>query len=163
MSDPLQILGEVRIASPCPVPWEDMTGDDRVRHCGACDCRVYNVSAMTAEDGVRLLREHEGRLCIQLWRRADGTLITADCPVGLRERARRCRRKLAAVGSTIAAFFLPTGCAEEVPNNYTGGPPAAAPPSKSSREFMERSGMLDSAHRLGGYVSREDRNSGACE
>ena len=30
---------------------------------------------------VKILRETEGRLCVQLWRRADGTLITADCPV----------------------------------------------------------------------------------
>ena len=28
----------------------------------------------------KLLQEHEGSLCVQLFRRSDGTVVTADCP-----------------------------------------------------------------------------------
>jgi len=59
-----------------------MSGDDRVRHCAACDKQVYNFAAMTGAEAEALIRKHEGRLCGRLYRRADGTVLTADCPVG---------------------------------------------------------------------------------
>ena len=124
MAKPLDVLNSVRIASPCPVLWQDMEGDDRVRLCGQCDCRVYNLSAVTAEEGVKILRETEGRLCVQLWRRTDGTLITADCPVGLRARVWRFRLRVAAVAASIASYISLPGCSEGPVNNY--GPPLPA-------------------------------------
>jgi hypothetical protein len=77
------ILTSIRIASPCHASWEGMTGDDRVRHC--CDCRlsVYNIAGMDREEAIRLIQEAEGRLCVRLHRRNDGTVITHDCPKGL--------------------------------------------------------------------------------
>jgi hypothetical protein len=99
----LDILKNVRVASPCPVPWERMTGDDRVRHCGQCRLNVYNFSAMTAEEVAGLIEKHEGRLCGRFYRRADGTMITSDCPVGL---AARMRRRVAWIAVRIAAAVL---------------------------------------------------------
>ncbi|HJW09808.1 MAG TPA: hypothetical protein VJ483_09250 [Holophagaceae bacterium] len=85
----LEILSQVRIATPCEVGWDTMEGDDRVRHCAQCDKLVYNLAKLTAAEAVALLRAPGGPPCIQLWRRADGTVLTADCPVGLRLVARR--------------------------------------------------------------------------
>jgi hypothetical protein len=31
---------------PCDARWDEMVGDDRVRHCGSCARDVYDVSAM---------------------------------------------------------------------------------------------------------------------
>lgn len=75
---------DVRIASPCPASWEKMRGDDRVRFCGTCEKNVYNLSDMSKRDAERLIREKEGDMCVQLHLRADGTIITDDCPVALR-------------------------------------------------------------------------------
>src|SRR3954469_19544332 len=100
MKTALDILDQVRIASPCPVPWEAMTGGDRVRRCGQCDCIVYNLSALTAADAVAFLRQNQGDVCIQLWRRRDGTLITADCSVGARQRLRRAWARVVAVAAS---------------------------------------------------------------
>jgi hypothetical protein len=88
---PLQILEDVQIATPCDADWSRMEGDDRVRHCGLCDRKVFNLSALSAEDAVALVRREEGRLCVRLYERSDGTVLTADCPRGLRLLADRVR------------------------------------------------------------------------
>jgi len=95
-------LEQLRIASPCTVPWTDMKGDDKVRHCDHCRLHVYNLSAMTRADAERLVNEREGRTCVLLYRRADGTVLTQDCPVGLR----RVRRKVAGLLVSGAAVLL---------------------------------------------------------
>lgn len=81
---------DIRVAKPCSADWNDMAGDDRVRHCGACRLNVYNVAGLTKGEVAALLAEREkGRVCLRLSRRADGTLITADCWERLREARRR--------------------------------------------------------------------------
>jgi hypothetical protein len=97
----LEILSQVRIASPCSVGWDSMEGDDRVRHCAQCDKLVYNLAKLTAEEAVALLRAPGGPPCIQLWRRADGTVLTADCPVGRKLVAKRKLRVAAAAALAI--------------------------------------------------------------
>jgi hypothetical protein len=52
---------------------------DNVRHCQDCNLRVYNLSALKRHDAERLLLASEGRLCIRLYRRSDGTVLTQDC------------------------------------------------------------------------------------
>ena len=70
----LAVLDAVQIANPCPAEWEAMgavdgQARDRVRHCGECNLRVYNLSAMKRHDAQELLRASEGRLCVRLYRR----------------------------------------------------------------------------------------------
>ena len=80
-SDP---LSRVRVASPCPADWDRMIGDERVRFCGQCELKVYNLSAMTKTQAEDLVCGTEGRLCVRFYRRRDGSILTQDCPVGLR-------------------------------------------------------------------------------
>jgi hypothetical protein len=96
----LPVLENVRIASPCSASWEDMTGDARVRFCGKCAKNVYNLSEMTREEGEALLAQSEGKTCVRLYKRKDGTVLTADCPVGVKRK--RVKRVLAvAVATTL--------------------------------------------------------------
>ena len=101
MTEPrtISLIQSARIASPCDMKWEDMTGDDRVRHCEVCDLNVYNFAAMSEDEANELLASAEGRICGRLWRRFDGTIITADCPVGLRA----VRRKMVFMTARIVA------------------------------------------------------------
>jgi hypothetical protein len=39
----LPLLDNLRVASPCNVSWEAMTGDDWVRFCGSCEKSVYSL------------------------------------------------------------------------------------------------------------------------
>jgi hypothetical protein len=98
----LPLLDNVRVASPCKASWEAMSGDDRVRFCGQCEKNVYNLSAMSREDGERLLREKEDSVCVRFYRRADGTVMTTDCPVGARRKRVR-RAAIAVVGGGLMA------------------------------------------------------------
>ena len=97
-------LNEMRIASPCPVGWEQMSGDERVRHCRLCDLHVYNISEMTRKEAQSLIEQSNGRICARLFRRADGTVITRDCPVGLRAVRRRVAKTATAVFSAILSL-----------------------------------------------------------
>ncbi len=98
----VSLLDRVRVASPCSVPWDAMKGDDRVRFCDACKLSVYNLSAMSREEAESLIRGREGRMCVSFYRRADGTMLTRDCPVGWR----RARQRLARVVAGFAAACL---------------------------------------------------------
>ena len=102
------VLENIRIAMPCAADWDDMSGDDRVRFCGKCEKNVYNLSAMSREEGEALVREKEGRLCVRLYQRADGTVITNDCPVGQR-RARLRARVWASISGAAASMALVLG------------------------------------------------------
>src|SRR5712691_8226414 len=97
-------LDHLRIASPCPVGWEQITGDDRVRFCEQCSLRVYNISEMTRTEAEALIANTDGRICARLYRRFDGTIITRDCPVGLRAIRRRVARVAGAAFAAIVSL-----------------------------------------------------------
>lgn len=75
-------LNNVKIASPCSADWKEMYGDERKRFCGDCKLNVYNLSDMTRSEAETLIMNSEGRLCVRFYQRADGTVLTNDCPVG---------------------------------------------------------------------------------
>ena len=98
-------LRSIRIASPCPADWDKMVGDERVRHCSECNLNVYNLSAMTERQVQELIAGNQGqRLCLRLYRRADGTILTQDCPWSLRALKRRVSRVAAAVLTTVISM-----------------------------------------------------------
>jgi hypothetical protein len=98
----LNILDNVQIASPCSADWEQMQGDERKRFCGSCTKNVYNLSGMTRRDAEALLIASEGKICVRLYRRADGTVLTADCPVGLAAAMKKMKRMT--LGATAACL-----------------------------------------------------------
>ena len=96
-------LDQVEIASPCArVTWDDMQPvpgrEGRVRRCDDCALEVHDLSALTREEGEALLRASDGRrLCVRLFRREDGRLLTSDCPLALSERLDRLAPRRGAV------------------------------------------------------------------
>jgi hypothetical protein len=100
-------LKDIRVATPCTASWEGMAGDERVRHCTLCSLNVYNFQEMTRDEIRVLLDRTEGRVCARLYRRADGTLLTSDCPKGfqaVRQRMSRAAAAIAAALFTVSAF-----------------------------------------------------------
>jgi hypothetical protein len=89
------MLDQIKIASPCSADWDQMKGNDQVRFCDECKKNVFNLSAMTRRDAEALIKETNGNLCARLYRRADGTVLTEDCPVGVRVKIARVRRRVA--------------------------------------------------------------------
>ena len=110
----LSNLDELRIASPCDADWDEMrpvTASDgaRARFCGSCEKNVYDLSAMTRADAMALIERHEGRCCVRFYQRVDGTVLTEDCPVGVRALLKRAERRAlltAAAGVGVVAAFV---------------------------------------------------------
>jgi hypothetical protein len=87
-----------------------MEGDDRVRFCRECNLNVYNLSGMTRREAESLVAGAEGRLCARFYRRADATVLTNDCPVGLRALRRRVSLAAGAVlTATLSLFTVASG------------------------------------------------------
>ena len=77
-----------------------MTGDEKSRVCAQCDLSVLNASEMTDEEVMMAIMSLQTgkRVCMRIYRRHDGTILTKDCPVGL-------RKKLAANARRVAAWL----------------------------------------------------------
>lgn len=82
-----------------------MYGNERRRFCGDCKLNVYNLSDMTRQEAENLLLTSEGRLCVRFFRRADGTVLTKNCPVGWRAVTQRVSRSATAAFSMLASLF----------------------------------------------------------
>jgi hypothetical protein len=107
VKDDGSLLNRTIIAAPCDMDWDSMTGDDRIRFCGQCKLNVYSVASMSTKEAAKLIRETEGRLCLKLYRRPDGTILTDDCPVGLRRiRDRFIKCVAGALALFVTAGFL---------------------------------------------------------
>ncbi|MCE9546378.1 MAG: hypothetical protein K8T25_12770 [Planctomycetia bacterium] len=105
MRTPSQILNEIQIAQACSASWRAMKGDDRVRHCGQCDRKVFNLSQLSADKGVRLLEQNGYNLCVRLYQRRDGTIMTQDC--GAKSVS---RWRVAAWAVSLLASLFASGC-----------------------------------------------------
>ena len=100
-------LDQLKIATPCQMSWDAMKGDDRTRHCGSCKMNVYNIAGLARPEAEDLLRKAANgeRVCLRLSRRADGTIITRDCPTGI-SMARRAKLRIASFSAAVLAGAL---------------------------------------------------------
>jgi hypothetical protein len=136
----LPLLENVAIAAPCKASWYEMVGDDRVRFCGQCEKNVYNLSAMARDEAEALLAAREGKMCVRLYKREDGTVITSDCPVGVKRRRRR-RAVAGAIGggmmaATAALFATSTGA-----SHVQGAPVPPGTPAVQGSAVMVQGGL----------------------
>lgn len=129
-------LDRIQIATPCSAKWEEMEGNDRSRFCNLCSLNVYNISDMTTKEAESFLadRLQRGeRVCGNLFRRKDGTILTDDCPVALRklrDAARRMHRKVASVLALCFSFIVPVRAQQPEDRKDIRGDIMVAPPVK---------------------------------
>jgi hypothetical protein len=122
----------LRIASACPASWDKMKGNEQVRFCEQCQLNVYNLSGMTRRQAQTIVRQTEGRLCGRFYRRADGTIITRDCPVGLRALRRRTARIVGAAATALLSFCL-SAMGQQKPAAATCEPDSGKPAIKRTK------------------------------
>ncbi|APR88002.1 hypothetical protein A7982_13351 [Minicystis rosea] len=139
----VSMLDDARIASPCPADWNSMIGDERTRLCLQCDKEVHNLAGMTREEAEAFLGGVVGEVCLRIYRRADGTVLTSDCPVGVQKKRRRLALVSAVVGGAVAsssAFLMmhpaaspPVGCRmPPASSSVTEAPVVTAAPVESA-------------------------------
>ena len=116
MTAPADPLKSIRVLSPCKVSWDGMQGDDRSRFCGTCSKSVYNLSGLTRAEAEKLVgaAPSDAPLCVRLFRRHDGTVVTSDCSGGGWASA-VLAKLLYAGGTGMAALMLLTGVTVGVP------------------------------------------------
>jgi hypothetical protein len=143
----------IDVPNPCTVPWDTMSGDERVRFCNHCSKNVYNLSDMSAAEARNLLISSEGKVCISMLKRADGTVVTDECPPILRPM-RNAARKVLSVATAAIACLLALGTQfskaapesndskKEKPPNSSKQSPACVPGQTTNSPQQE--------HRLGG-------------
>jgi hypothetical protein len=125
-----------------------MEGDGRVCFCRLCSLNVYDFSEMTRAEVEALVFKTEGRLCGRLTRRADGTVLTKDCPVGLRAlRLRTTRAAGAAFAALLGLFAAVSG--RPAPRQ------AGSCPSGGARFKVERKTQSGSYSTVSGTVYDE--------
>lgn len=105
------ILDRILIAAPCTASWDEMSGDDKVRFCNLCQLNVYNAREFTKAELTDLLSAEGKKPCLRLFRRSDGTIITENCPIGLRKLRNTFRTCARLVASCAAAFLSVIGVA----------------------------------------------------
>ena len=111
MSNFTSPLNSIKIASPCSADWNAMVGNERQKYCGDCKLNVYNLSGMTRQEAENFLMQAEGRVCVRYFKRADGTVLTQDCPVGWKAVRQRVSKTAAAFASLIFAALSSFGLA----------------------------------------------------
>src|SRR6266850_6904162 len=116
-------LDNVRVAAPCNADWEQMIGNERARFCGQCNLNVYNLSSMTRSEAEHLIASNEGRLCVRYYRRADGSILTKDCPIGVRAIKRKLSYVSKAIASATLSFLAGVGLYHAA-TNFVDEPPS---------------------------------------
>ncbi|AKU95149.1 hypothetical protein AKJ09_01813 [Labilithrix luteola] len=107
----LPLLDQVRVASPCSASWDKMVGDEHVRFCLSCEKNVYNLSSLSRDAAEALLEKHAGgEMCVRYYQRADGTILTQDCPEGVKKKRRKkLALAIAGAGAMAAATAIAFG------------------------------------------------------
>lgn len=139
-------LVRLKIANPCSVGWDAMSGDARVRLCPTCNKHVYNVIQLSRRELDRLIVEHEGALpCMRIYKRPDGTVMTRRCAQSVQWAARLLWWRLsvaaaflaaflangvARVGDAVAAVTGPSGDADHPPDSKPRRTPKPPKPKK---------------------------------
>jgi hypothetical protein len=103
-----KFLDLIEIASPCPVDWASMSGDDARRFCSQCKLHVYNLSEMTEKQAEQFVRQQSGKkkpACVRFFRRADGTILTRDCHT-IRMQLRRVANFWHRLTAVSASFLV---------------------------------------------------------
>ncbi len=125
----LPMLEKITVASPCHAQWDQMIGDDRVRYCGSCEKNVFNLSAMTRDEAESLIIASGSKICVRMYRRTDGTVMTEDCTVGATKKR---RKRLAAALVGAAALGAAASMATRLTTSSARALPAVrvAPPTQ---------------------------------
>lgn len=160
----LPLLDRVRIPAPCPVPWDTMIGDDKVRFCTRCSKSVFNLSAMTRAEAEQILQASGGDLCAQLRVRQDGTVLTSDCAVVARRK--RLRRVVTAgIGAAVmSAVGLAMGNRAPQPAGASAlaRNPIELPHGSASEGPLTYDPRIDQSRLLAGGIKPIHHSVGGC-
>ncbi len=133
------VLNQIQIASPCTIDWDSMAGDERVRFCGQCQKNVFNLSQLSAKEAEELVLKTEGKICVRFYQRRDGSMLTEDCPVGLRTIRAGVKRISSAAAAILAVIIgiTPSKADEQKEPPPMMGSPLPPPMETALKPWMD--------------------------
>ena len=100
-------LENVTVPNPCPMSWEQMTGNDEIRHCASCQHKVYNISEMPKRRALKVLNQPENTVCISYYRDDQNQIVTQNYfGIFKRNFARVCSAILAVIFSFNSIYAI---------------------------------------------------------
>ena len=58
--DANEMLSQLIIPDPCSMDWDQMSGDNRSRHCESCGNLVHDLTKLQPTEAAALLQSHSG-------------------------------------------------------------------------------------------------------
>jgi hypothetical protein len=154
-------LSRLTIATPCPMDWDRMSGDDRVRYCTACGQHVQDFAKMTAADASSLLRDNDSDVCGRLSRLPDGTLMTADHPVAAASTSRPWQYRIRSLMGVIAGVAAILGISRLFAEDPSK-PPRTTKPVPLIRPYMGKVALRPARSPQAPAISSPSSSSSAC-
>jgi hypothetical protein len=134
-----EFLSQIAIPTRCTQNWNSMQGSEQTKFCSTCHKQVHNLAAMTSEEIATLFREGEGEICGRIFRRPDGTVVTADCPPPAAPR-RLWQLSLRSLVGIVTACAAGLGIGRVVPKEWLL--PSPAPKRPLTVQTSEMMGMM---------------------
>jgi hypothetical protein len=149
-------LDHIKIAAPCFADWDQMFSfeGERVRFCSQCNLNVYNLSDMSRQEAEALVTKTEGRLCVRFYRRADGSILTQNCPAGLRAIKRRVAWAAQVILGMVSSLVPVLGLYTFVQPPVHMGAMSYAPPPKRGELRVDPGQSKPESH---GKAKRHDQ------
>ena len=73
------LIEQINIKEPCSESWDEMSGNDEVRFCSHCSLNVTDLSAMTRQKALKIVKKAEGGICVRYVQNpVDKTPVFAD-------------------------------------------------------------------------------------
>lgn len=115
-----------------------MEGDERKRFCAQCGKHVFNLSAMTEQEGKAFAEETQGRECVAYVQSPDGAIAT---PNRFERAMLRLSGRLPRMAATLS-LLLPAAlasCTSRKPSNQPVAPGMPmAPPDPVTRTIRQQ-------------------------
>ena len=119
-----------KLSFVCPMPWQDMTGDERRKFCTQCGHHVQNLSLLARKERLALLeRAKTERICGAYFIRLSGEMVTPDQPLTPQER--KGIKQLTATALSAGVLALAAGCTTPPDRSASDHRPAASAMTKS--------------------------------
>lgn len=117
----------IRIHTPCPKRWEELTGDGARRYCGECKLHVHDARQITKAEARELVEGATTRVCMRIEHDERGEPVFLDTPTIVARRsgslARAARWAMTAVAGVLAACTGSTTATPATPTSPAGVAP----------------------------------------
>ncbi len=138
-------IDDFAIDVPCPIPWSSMKGNNNVRYCKVCDLNVHNLSSMTENEVNAFLESNSDGVCVNLFRRPDGTIVTDRCPPALRVVQEKAKLWYAASVAFLSLLLVSGPSSAQKAESIPPKPPPASSPEWDAALASFRAGRVDEA------------------